>query len=284
MSDALQHVIFLIVLLSSWGISKASLVINEVAYRGSGEDNCNGGDWIELLNTSDEAVVDLTNHVLHDDKGVDDEDAKTLTEDTLAPGEYLVLCRKVDFDFGIGSDDTVTLLDPTGIPISVVVLPGIGADDATETYALTDGGEYQYTATPTPGEANVITEPAKLEDKLKVQNELGKSFFRVDDDETFGKVVNIDITIPEESLSTIQDHPAWETWVSFDGLSISNIGSTTKMASSSVAVGSALRVNLRIRSQPVLDSETYPSTSDCLYHSWEWKTSICAIILVICRT
>jgi len=135
----------------------SSIVINEVAYSGSGEDICDGEDWIELLNTDDRVVMDLTNYILHDDKGAEDEDAKTFTGGTLALGEYLVLCRKVDFDFGIGTDDTVTLLDPSGNPLSIVALPGTGADDATETYAL-NGEEYKYTTTPTPGEINIFSE------------------------------------------------------------------------------------------------------------------------------
>ena len=84
-----------------------------------------------VLNT-DEEVVDLTDFVLHDDKGADD---KIRCYD---------LCRRCHHGsqripgiaFGIGIDITATLLGATAIPIC----------------------EYKYTTTPTPGEANVYTE------------------------------------------------------------------------------------------------------------------------------
>lgn len=240
----------LLVVLSFAAISsEASLLINEVAYKGSGPDRCDGEDWIELLNTKEEEggqdAVDLTGYVLHDDKGKDDEDARTFGADdafSIAPGEYLVLCKDVDFEFGIGSDDTVTLLDGSGSPLGTVSLPGTGADD--ETYAYLEGG-YKYTTTPTPGEANVYTEPIPLEKKLEAQNEAGNAFFRVgdkEDESIFSGVVDVDISMDDESRAMIADHPAWEEWVPFTGLSVSATqGDATDDDGSVVSGGGKIR-------------------------------------------
>merc|ERR1719446_413443 len=114
----------------------------------------------------------------------------------------------------------------TGAIVSSVALPDKGADDGTETYALIHG-EYQYTTTPTPGAANVYTEPIRQEDKLKALNEAGENFFRVDNASTFSKVVDISISVPEEGMDIIENHPAWEQWVLFDEFSVSNIPANT---------------------------------------------------------
>ena len=82
--------------------------------------------------------------------------------------------KGVDFDFGIGGDNTVTLLDAGGDVLSEVSLLGTGTDD--QTFALVDG-KYKYTDTPTPGMENVYTEPMPLEEKLHAQNLVGADFF-----------------------------------------------------------------------------------------------------------
>jgi len=225
--------------LSSLGIfsAKASLLINEVAYKGSSNGDCDGEDWIELLNTNEEESVDLTNYVLHDDDGADDEDAKVFANITMAPGEFLVLCRNEDFEFGIGGDDTVTIVDATGIPLSSASLPGSGTDG--ETYAYFDG-EYKYTTAATPGEVNVYT---AFGDNFRAQNDVGNDFFLVNDTKIFSEVVDIYISLSEESMTTIDDHPSWEKWVSFDELSVFNIGDDGTMEdSSAVSIGGEMRV------------------------------------------
>ena len=105
-------------------------------------------------------------------------------------------------------------------------MPGKGADDGTETYSLFEDGEYKYTATPTPGETNIYFKPILLEEKLRTQNDAGNDFFLVNGTQIFSKVVDIHISVPLESLSIIEDHPAWEEWVPFDNISISNIEDT----------------------------------------------------------
>lgn len=222
-------------------------MINEVAYGGSGESTCNGEDWIELLNTDDAIVVNLTNYVLHDDKGKDDESAKTFSNGTMAPGAFLVLCRDEDFAFGIGSDDTVTLLGATGMRVNSVALTGAGNDE--ETYSYFDG-DYKYTTTPTPGKANVYTKPMTLEEKLRVQNDAGADFFLENNEQqTFSKVVDIRVSMDEESMSSIDDHPAWEVWVPFNELYISNTGGNSSIDDDGSSVVSSGKGKIRVRGQ-----------------------------------
>jgi hypothetical protein len=231
--------IVVLVLLSALKIfsSDAKVVINEIAYKGSGQNTCDTDDWIELLNT-DINAVDLTGYILRegdprddrlppviDEDGMafstfatdEDDDAMIFPSVTMAPGEFLVLCKE-SFGFGVGTDDTINLLDATGTLVDSVTIPEDGADD--ETYALVDG-DYTFTTTPTPGGANVYTERIPMEAKLKAQNDAANDFFLVDDAETFGQVVDIHIVMREESLATIQDHPAWEKYVPFDEFYVS---------------------------------------------------------------
>ena len=45
----------------------------------------------------------------------------------MAPGAFLVLCRKHDFHFGIGTNDTVSLWDAEGALVDQAKLSGGGA-------------------------------------------------------------------------------------------------------------------------------------------------------------
>jgi len=239
---------------SSSPFARANVVISEIAYKGTNNSNnnnnniCGERDWIELYNNNNNneeeaAVFDLSGYILHDNKGFGDEDAHTFAEGTsIGAGEYLLLCRDTDFSFGIGADDTVTLVGPTGIETSSVELPGTGGGDGTETYALI-GSKYEYTSSPTPGDANVFTEPVSREEKLRVQNEAGEVFFRAhQDDETFGRVVDVYVTVPEDSLAIIEDHPGWEEWVPFDAFSVSNADEEAADAIAASIGGGRIRV------------------------------------------
>jgi hypothetical protein len=147
--------------------------------------------------------VNLLNYTLHDDKGKDDEDANKIQDMTMASGEFKVLCKGVDFDFGIGGSDT--LLDDTGAVLSAVALPGTGGDDETYAYFNDTSDEYKYTVMPMPGVANIYTEP-----KLLVPSDI------------FSKVVDINVDIDAESLAAINDHPTYEQFVPFTEVSVSN--------------------------------------------------------------
>lgn len=150
-----------------------------------------------------------------------------------------MLCRDVDFDFGIGSDDVVTLLDDNGEIVSEVML--LGSGEADQTFALFDesegegAGGYQYTAMPTPGEQNVYVKPKPLEVKLAEQNEAGGDFFLEggdgEDGMIFEKVVDLHVTLGNESLATIVDHPTWEEFVPFIDVTVSNPSDTNSIIS-----------------------------------------------------
>uniref|UniRef100_A0A6S8YZZ2 LTD domain-containing protein n=1 Tax=Chaetoceros debilis TaxID=122233 RepID=A0A6S8YZZ2_9STRA len=236
--------VLLILLASSLATSSASnVLINEVAYKGSTVGSCDGEDWVELFNndSSSSTPTSLDNYILHDDKGPADDKAYIFpTGVSIAPGEYKVLCKGADFAFGIGSTDTVTLVDTNGAIVSTSgSLPGTGGDSAS--YALFDpastgeiGNEagYEYTSTPTPGEANVITaiEQISREERLEAQNTLGRDFFKMNDDGSrrtsspFADVVDIYLDVETTDLEYLKTFPGHETYVPFTQVRVVNEG------------------------------------------------------------
>lgn len=194
-----------------------SIVVNEVAYRGSA-GTCGGEDWVELWNNGNFSV-NLANFTLHDDNGPDDDDAKVFgaAELLLAAGEFAVLCRNGDpgFSFGIGSDDSVTLLDANGnVSSTSGMLPGTGSDD--QTYARKPDFEFAYTTSATPGYANDFSAPeTTLQERLANQNTLGKEFFRLNDNGTllhssFAEVLDLHIELAEKDLHYLQFNISYE--------------------------------------------------------------------------
>jgi len=224
------------------------IIISEIADRGTPEV-CNGQDWIELYNAAD-ASVDLTGWVLHDDNGADhdnsfafpvpdvDNEANYTTE--LLPGSYLLVCTQLEpFDvypqFGIGGDDTLTLLDPAdNAPVaSVGPLP----DDASRrgfgvTYAWDPSkNEYSYTSTPTPGMANVLTPAVPAEDeaeetvdemeaRLQAQIQQGELFFNMDRrgypvTGGYAPVLDFYITMDDEDYQYMLENRSFEVYRPF---------------------------------------------------------------------
>jgi len=85
-----NHSILWMILIATVYQSKASVVINEVAYSGGGSA-CDGSDWVELLNNGTETAF-LAEYVLHDDKGPGDSDSRAFDNaTTIGAGEHLVL-------------------------------------------------------------------------------------------------------------------------------------------------------------------------------------------------
>lgn len=82
-----------------------ALVVNEVT--------STGDDRIELLNGGD-AAIDLSGWYVADDA---DHRYVFPSETTIAAGAYLVLTKGVEHDFGLGSDDRVDLVDPSGVVV-----------------------------------------------------------------------------------------------------------------------------------------------------------------------
>lgn len=226
LTDTMTKLPILSLLLTATAL-QAQIVINEIADKGT-SNVCNGKDWIELHNQGPE-IVDLgaERYMLHDDKGISDEDAFSFPKNsTIGANGYLLLCTKqkvtpndesdataeeeqelmadpMSPQFGISSSDTVTLIRiKEGVMgesvvtiarssaydiIDFVVLPE--SDNNIEvTYAINpDTGLFNYTSTPTPGAANIITRLLTKEErvaahkqKLKEQESVGRDFFDMD--------------------------------------------------------------------------------------------------------
>lgn len=197
----------------------AQVVISEVADKGS-SGVCDGEDWLELFN-SGSADVDLAGFVLHDDKGPEDEDAFTFVQAVvLTAGEYRLVCTGGDSSttpqFRIGGDDTVTLLDAVGDVVSSLGL--LDGGDSDVSYALdASTDEYSYTTTPTPGTANIFTDPetpAEIKARLKLQNDEGTRFFGMDDRglpvaDAFDQILDLHVTMaPEDLVFTLNNGAA----------------------------------------------------------------------------
>ena len=97
----------------------------------------------ELHNAGD-ATATLDSLFLHDDKGAH-EDALALSG-SLGAGEYLLLCRKVDFEFKIGGGDTISISTSGEV---VDTTPACCADSDERTYGRVHGtSEFAVLATP----------------------------------------------------------------------------------------------------------------------------------------
>lgn len=89
----------------------SGLVLNEIVY----DDAATGlADQVELYNAGAE-TIDLDGWYISDDKR--DTFGQAPEGVSLAPGEFLVLVKDVDFDFGLGKGDEVVLFDPNGTEI-----------------------------------------------------------------------------------------------------------------------------------------------------------------------
>eukprot|EP00662_Eupelagonemidae_sp_cell21_P032870 gene32870-20855_t len=109
---------------------------------GAGQLRTGGGRVVELANTG-EVEESVAGWRLCDDEGCDHDKAYVFPEDaTVAPGGYLVVCKGADgFAFGIGSSDTVTLLDSGGANAdSTGVLGGAGVADRTDWVEVANTG------------------------------------------------------------------------------------------------------------------------------------------------
>ena len=118
---------------------------------------CNGQDYIEIINTG-ATPVNLSGFLLHDDNGPNGVEPFLFPSNfsLLSAGEIRLLCGDSpgNFQFGIGGDDTITLLDSSRDLVSTTgALTGGGS--ATLTYQRTASNTYQY-APPTPGAANFV--------------------------------------------------------------------------------------------------------------------------------
>lgn len=114
---------------SSAGISvqaapaQPTVFINEI----ESDDPDGGNDWIEIVNVG-ETAADISGWFVTDDKGLerlDSGEAKPFPEGTvLEPGAVMVLEDSIDFDFGLGKEDTVSLYDSGSNPVDTYSYSG----------------------------------------------------------------------------------------------------------------------------------------------------------------
>ncbi len=84
------------------------LVLNEIVY----DDAATGlADQVEIFNAGAQSI-DLAGWTIADDKR--DSTGAAPAGTVLAPGEYVVLVKDLDFPFGLGKGDEVALFDPSG--------------------------------------------------------------------------------------------------------------------------------------------------------------------------
>lgn len=144
----------------------SGVVVNEVSQRVN-------PDWVELYNTSDEAV-DLTGWKLQDDQDRGPEDYVFPDGSLIGAGDYLVIdAAEGDvpgFGFGLGAADIVRLSDTTGTLADSLEW----AEHAATTWGrCPDGtGAVRLTAGASRGEANDCTSPARI-------NEVGDGFIEL---------------------------------------------------------------------------------------------------------
>ena len=227
-----------LLLLSVAGLTSCTVVISEVADKGSsGQCGANNEDWVELHNTGS-GSVSLVGWKLHDDKGPSHSKAFTFPSTTtpLAAGEYLVLCTRMGTattspQFKIGGDDTITLLDASGAVVSSTgALQDLGELDLSWAYD-TGTSSWRYTSTPTPGQANVLTNswPA-VRARLTKQHDDGEAFFEASSvlADRLPPVVEVRMTLSAEDWAYQQENVSHEVYKPFTGLTVtSEDGSTT---------------------------------------------------------
>ena len=222
-----------LLLLSVAGLTSSTVVISEVADKGSsGQCGANNEDWVELHNTGS-GSVSLVGWKLHDDKGPSHSKAFTFPSTTsLAAGEYLVLCTRMGNattspQFKIGGDDTVTLLDASGAVVSSSgALQDLGEVDIVWAYNAATSS-WRYTSTPTPGQANVFTDswPA-VRARLAKQHDDGEAFFEASsvlEADRLPPVVEIRMTLSAEDWAYQQENVSHEVYKPFTaGLTVTS--------------------------------------------------------------
>ena len=124
------------------------LVVNEVVATASG----GGADWVELANI-DATPHDLTGWSIQDAGG----SSYIFPDGTFIPASgYLLLTSDLTFSFGLGSEDTVILLDATGKEIDTVDWAAGDAPEGSSWARIPDKtGSFQTTNQPTPDAPNV---------------------------------------------------------------------------------------------------------------------------------
>ena len=124
------------------------LLLTEVSDKGS-IGVCSGDDWIELYNPGPDPV-DLV-HVQVCDGGT----CSPLAAAELGANSYVVLCCGADFEFGIASEDVVTVrtMDSASVEVSTTTVPVGGEDGRVARESESPTASFSWSYTPTPGQA-----------------------------------------------------------------------------------------------------------------------------------
>lgn len=230
--------------------SSQPLIISEIASKGTRNDagicqygtGIAGQDWVELHNVGNESV-DLSTMVLHDDKGIQHENAFTFATlelaPVMAPGDYLVICPA----FGIGGADTVTLTsvidtDTTASSVisSISLTPGANAFDVTYAWDSTTN-LYSYTSTPTPNEANKFSPPQQAAERwkaqLEAQNDLGSKFFNMDRNgypvkDAMDTLLDLHLTMDDMDYQYTLQNASHEVYRPFKSASLYHLNTTAE--------------------------------------------------------
>ena len=173
-SRALSAVVAICLASSALQAVKAEAVVTTVYINEVESSDANGGnDWVEIVNSGSEAV-DVSGWYITDDKGterVDEGSAYPIPQGTvLEAGAVLVLEETVNFDFGLGKEDAVTLYDAEGNALDTYSWSG----HAEGTYSRTESGEFVDMA-PTKGGENTAEEPEQSAEATVVINEVNSS-------------------------------------------------------------------------------------------------------------
>ena len=120
-----------------------TVVLNAVADKGSGDDFCDGEDWVELYNYGKDPV-DIGGWHLADEKGVLHSDVYVfpLADSVISGYGFMVVCKVTHFEFGIGGTDIVSLLNKDKQLVDSIELTGEGSETKTMQRALDGTGEW----------------------------------------------------------------------------------------------------------------------------------------------
>lgn len=123
------------------------LVLNEIVY-----DAAQTGlaDQVEIYNAGD-TTVSLDGWKISDEKR--DAFGQAPEGTALAPGEFLVLVKDIDFPFGLGKGDEVVLYDPSGAEVDAYAYANT-APIAVWARCPDGAGEWAHATAATPGSAN----------------------------------------------------------------------------------------------------------------------------------
>ncbi len=124
------------------------VIINELSARALD----GGPDWVELYNPGEEQV-DLSAWILTDS---DTEAHRSELGGSLAPGAFLLLIKDQEFDFGLGSADSVLLFNAQGVLVDMTAWEEEQAPEGQSWGRIPDAtGPFQTLEVPSPGAPNI---------------------------------------------------------------------------------------------------------------------------------